>query len=381
MAVNETASSSEMARETAPASRPDSSRIPTLDGWRAVAILAVLCAHTPWPLASIRRITDYGALGVQLFFALSGFLITSRLLDEYDQNGRISWHNFYIRRAFRILPPAFFALGVLAALGLGLHFIPIDRPQLIASVFFYRNYFVGPGGWYTGHFWSLAVEEQFYLFWPAVLAIAGVARGRRAAVALACAAVAWRIADQHFDWIGRVQPLLRGVEFRTDYRIAQLFWGCALAFFWRQASVRRRIKGSVRSYWVAGILALQIPLLILKPAGSDAGLEILMALLPLVTIADPKGIVSLLLESRPMIWIGHVSYSLYLWQQLFLPMQLSRRLLGASAGLIVNVALTFAAAAFSYYFVERPFIRIGRSIIRSRAASHQPRLVSTSAGR
>jgi peptidoglycan/LPS O-acetylase OafA/YrhL len=168
---------------------------------------------------------ELGNWGVQLFFALSGFLITARLLEEYDPRGQIRWTEFYLRRAFRILPAAFFAISVLAILGLGMHLIPMNLKQLLASVFFYRNY--AASGWYTAHFWSLAVEEQFYLLWPAILCLVGVSRGMRAAAALGCAAAAWRLLDTHFDWIAHFQPQLRGDLHRTDYCIGQLFWGAA----------------------------------------------------------------------------------------------------------------------------------------------------------
>src|ERR1700678_3953585 len=94
-----------------------SARIPTLDGWRAIAILGVLCGHIRWPLSQLTFLGRGADLGVQLFFALSGFLITSRLLEEFDAKGAIGWRNFYIRRGFRILPPAFLALFALALLG------------------------------------------------------------------------------------------------------------------------------------------------------------------------------------------------------------------------------------------------------------------------
>jgi peptidoglycan/LPS O-acetylase OafA/YrhL len=304
-----------------------------------------------------------GNWGVQLFFALSGFLITSRLLEEYDQAGHIRWGDFYLRRAFRILPPAFFTLSVLAALGLGLHLIPMSAHQLLASVFFYRNYAADPG-WYTAHFWSLAVEEQFYLLWPAVLCLVGVARGARAAVTLACAAAVWRLLDTHFDWIAHFQPLLRGDFHRTDYCIGQLFWGCGVAFLWRSKAGRQGLQRVVRSYWAAGVIAAQAMLLAFKPMGYQAGVEVLMALLPLVTVADPKGLVSRILETRVLVWIGHLSYSLYLWQQLFLQSGIPQQALGMAPGLICNVGLTFLAASFSYYFVERPFIQLGRRLQR-----------------
>jgi peptidoglycan/LPS O-acetylase OafA/YrhL len=349
-------------------------RIPTLDGWRAVAILAVLFAHLRWPPAWQEKLPDLGYWGVQLFFALSGFLITSRLLEEYDQTGRIRWVDFYVRRAFRILPPAFFTLAVLAVLGLGFHLIRMTKTQLLASVFFYRNYSVEPG-WYTAHFWSLAVEEQFYLLWPAVLSVVGVTRGARAAVALACAAAVWRPLDMHYHWIAHFQPLLEGSPYRTDYCIGQLFWGCSLAFCWRSAPIRRSLERWVRSYWVVGVIALQILVLSSKPAGYLAVMEVLMALLPLITALDPHGPFSRALETRPLVWIGNRSYSLYLWQQLFLQSPIPQRVLGTVPGLIGNFVLPFFPASFSYRFIEKPFIRMGRNFeqrLRRRGTIFQP---------
>ena len=98
--------------------------LPTLDGWRGVAILLVVCCHIRWPWAAAESLAPYGALGVHVFFALSGFLITTRLLEEYARSGDIAWGNFYIRRIFRILPPAFACLAILALLGFVLHLIP-----------------------------------------------------------------------------------------------------------------------------------------------------------------------------------------------------------------------------------------------------------------
>lgn len=336
-------------------------RIPTLDGWRAVAILAVFFAHLRWPVSLQRDYTELGNWGVELFFALSGFLITSRLLEEFDQLGCVRWTDFYIRRAFRILPPAFGLLAVLATLGLVLHLIPVTASQILAGALFYRNYWTEPG-WYTAHFWSLAVEEQFYLLWPAVLSIVGLARGARAAVTLALAAGVWRALDMHFGWVSHYQPLLADDPHRTDYCIGQLFWGCGLAYLWRSRRIRRNIAGLVRSYWVAPLVAAQIVLLTLRPPGYRAAVEPLMAVLPLITAADTRGGMSRLLETAPLKWIGHLSYSLYLWQQLFLQSAIPVRALGAVAGAVVDFVLPFFPATVSYYLLERPFIAIGRRL-------------------
>ncbi len=138
-------------------------RIPCLDGFRCLAILLVIVCHSlpdcnpPW----------LGKLGVDIFFGLSGFLITALLLNERAQTGRIDLAAFYKRRAFRILPPA---LVFLAAVGIGGLFK--TRLELAATLLFFRNYLpIQHGSYATGHLWSLAVEEHFYMLWPGLLVL------------------------------------------------------------------------------------------------------------------------------------------------------------------------------------------------------------------
>jgi peptidoglycan/LPS O-acetylase OafA/YrhL len=149
---------------------PKTGYLPTLDGWRAIAIVAVLLDHTVeysglghYP--KLVSFTHTGPNGVSLFFAISGFLICSRLLEEKRAFGQISLRGFYIRRACRILPPAMFYLLVIGALSLcGL--IIVSPGEWWSSALFFRNYLPGDRisrGWggYTIHYWSLAVEETF----------------------------------------------------------------------------------------------------------------------------------------------------------------------------------------------------------------------------
>jgi peptidoglycan/LPS O-acetylase OafA/YrhL len=197
-----------------------------------VAIIAVLFVTRGGPsgTGSVWR------HGVSVFFALSGFLITRRSMEAR----RIDLAGFYRRRAFRILPPIAVYLAVAALLGLGLRLIPMDPGQPWASLLFYRNYLTAPvsQGWYTGHFWSLGVEEHFYLMWPALLSIAGLRRARWVAPSLALAVTLWRLADSHYDWIGRLNPAPRGSPARTDYRLDILLFGCALALVWDDARMQ-----------------------------------------------------------------------------------------------------------------------------------------------
>ncbi|HWD98258.1 MAG TPA: acyltransferase, partial [Bryobacteraceae bacterium] len=164
--------------------------IPSLDGLRALSIALVLLAHArgtrgfPAWLSS-PSIADHGALGVQIFFVISGFLITSLLLAEKARTGTISLGLFYARRTLRIFPPFYAFLGMIA-LGRCFGAFQLQWANLFAAAAYAMNYVAG-GVWITGHIWSLSVEEQFYLAWPLLLKLAGTKRALRLAAILALA--------------------------------------------------------------------------------------------------------------------------------------------------------------------------------------------------
>ncbi len=347
--------------------------LPTLDGWRGVAILAVLCSHIRWPFPVLVQVGQYGAMGVHLFFALSGFLITRRLIEEHQRTGWIDWKAFYIRRVFRILPPAFLYLAAAAGLGLGLHVIAMDRMQLIASAFFFRNYLTetGPNSWYTLHFWSLAVEEHFYLLWPAVLVLAGLRKARFAVAPLALLIALWRGLDGHYQWVAALNPLLKDSVRRTDYRLDILLWGCAAALFWSEPRFREWVRRWAGSAMVGAVLAATAACLWWHPPGYLVALAILMALLPVATVARPDSWVGRILEWGPVSFVGRISYSLYLWQELFFPIFGVQPTLGWLQVFPWNLAPAFGVAAMSYYLVERPFIAWGR-VLQKRSRRSDP---------
>jgi peptidoglycan/LPS O-acetylase OafA/YrhL len=341
--------------------------LPTLDGWRAVAIVAVLFCHVRWPTDALNRLAPYGAMGVSVFFALSGFLITRRLMEEWRAAGRIDLRAFYVRRAFRILPPILVYLAAASLLGFGLRLIRMDRAQLAASLFFYRNYLTEPvaRGWYTGHFWSLAVEEHFYLIWPVLLWMAGLRRARWLAPSLALAVAVWRAADARFDWVGRLNPALRGSVLRTDYRLDILLFGCAVALVWddpRVQALGARIGGTALALAAA---AAAVCCQVWTPPGYMTMVAALMALLPAATVAKPRSWAGRFLEIPLVAWVGRISYSLYIWQQLFLPAsELPQRL-----GVPWNLAAALGCAAVSFYVVERPAIAFGKRLARRRTVT------------
>jgi peptidoglycan/LPS O-acetylase OafA/YrhL len=308
-------------------------------------------------------------MGVSVFFALSGFLITRRLMEEWRAAGRISLGNFYIRRAFRILPPILVYLAAVSLLGFGLHLIPMDRRQLAASLFFYRNYLTAPvtQAWYTGHFWSLAVEEHFYLIWPVLLWWVGLRRARWLAPAMALAVGIWRWVDARYDWIGRLDPALRGSVARTDYRLDILLFGCALALLWddpRAQALWQRIGGSTMAL---GAAAAAVCCQVWTPPAYLTLMAILMALLPAATVARPQSWLGRVLELPLLAWVGRMSYSLYIWQQLFLPASELPQRPGIWQRGPWNLIAVFGCAALSYYLVERPAMAFGKRLLRRRA--------------
>lgn len=332
----------------------DERYIPTLDGWRAVAILLVIGNHfSDATTGSSGHAGLPGQTGVNIFFGLSGFLITSRLLTERP----ISLRRFYIRRAFRILPPVLAYLAVIGTLTV-LRLIPVYPQELLAAACFYRN-FLPPnlpdaGGWYSGHFWSLSIEEHFYLLWPPLLK-----RVRTfalpVAIGVAVASATWRLAEL-FREGHRYGHTLVGFPWRTDIRIDALMCGAAVALAYPK--IQKWLSGSV---W---LLAAILYGLVLARFGVRPTIwqSALVPLLIAGTVARPTDLVGRLLDTAPLRWVGRLSYSLYLWQQLWLPPAGPARTLGVAQTWPLNLLCVLACAAASYYLIERPSIRLGKRL-------------------
>ncbi len=298
--------------------------IPTFDGWRAVAIILVLAHHFitsfsapegPVPNPSLYAFGDTLAIGVDIFFVLSGYLICTRLLEERSHRGVISLKAFYIRRAFRILPPYLLymaVLGVLAALGLA----TLVGQEAIACLLFVRNYLPRSyWHWYTGHFWSLSVEEHFYLIWPPVLVLVGVKGGVRRTGMLAVGGglliAAWRTLDHQYQIFAHLAPNTMD-NFRSDVRIDELFWGCGLAAL-LQAPSLRRLTSRVLSVPVWSLAVILLVLCVWAQPHFELVLQsILLAALLAGTSLHPESIPGRLLEIPTIRWIGRISYSLYI---------------------------------------------------------------------
>ncbi len=341
----------------------------TLDGWRALAILAVLIDHTvEYSRYGHNRLlvfTRIGANGVSLFFAISGFLICSRLLEEQAMFGRISLKGFYIRRACRILPAALAYLLFIALVAL-LGFIAVDWREWWAAALFWRNYLPpewirrGWGG-YTVHYWSLAVEEHFYLLWPVLLALSGKRRARILAILLTVLVAVWRWWDFHHQWVASVLP---GLLFygRTDIRLDGLLMGCTVALLLDDSKWRARAERHFTLLpWFLCVIAYVLFAIIPRAHLYTVWESILLPLMVAGTVVHPGSWVSRLLETPLLRWIGRLSYSLYLWQQLFV--------LGSTRGVFrflqrfpLNLGMIFLFAFLSYELIERPLIRLGHRL-------------------
>jgi len=277
---------------------------PAFDVFRGIGILFVVLAHTPTPNDVLGVIRPIGALGVHMFFALSGFLITYRFLEEYEQTGRIDLRAFYRRRVRRILPPAIIYLAVLAVLGPWQHWLPASLSEIAASLFFYRNVF--HGGWYTGHFWSLSLEEQFYLAWPVLLVALGISRARIAAVAIIGATAIWRIHVFSVDPSANI--------YRPDLLADHLLWGCLIALLWKHILL---IAPSARA--AIGVLGMGLAALLIywQPRFWQAVFAFSVAV-GFILAAEAAGAWSA--KWKALQKMGEASYDCYIWQSIFLPL-------------------------------------------------------------
>jgi peptidoglycan/LPS O-acetylase OafA/YrhL len=337
----------------------ESRRIPSLDGCRAISILLVVLAHlcdTPAfqvfdPYA--RLMFHFGPFGVEVFFVISGFIITTLLLNEERRNGSVSLKSFYIRRAFRIWPVAYAYLLVVGVLAWS-RVIAVAPHHFFYAGTFLMNH-VQVTNWFTGHFWSLAIEEQFYVLWP----IAFLLTARRGRLICCCL-------------ILFVTPLLRTLTYLYEPAVygamqaSLLFMGDAIAIGCLVALLSRELENSriarriihLRCFFVIPVLSVVMytalklfPTFYLVGGKSIALLCIAATLWKAMHVRDGA---FRFLNSKPLVKIGVFSYSLYIWQQVFLnPTSTS-----LANRVPFNLLLVCAAAMFSYFWIEVPFLRL-----------------------
>ena len=422
--ANKGARTDSAAKEQAP-TRPKSRYIPALDGLRTLAVVAVVLYHLNLTWA------QGGLLGVTIFFVLSGYLITRLLLNEIAKTGRIDLKSFWIRRIRRLFPAVVTVVVVTCALCTVFNHVMLTkmRPDILPSLLFFNNWWqimqdvsyfnaLGDPSPLT-HFWSLAIEEQFYLIWPPLLlAMVSVHMSkpntRRVVLGLAAvSAVAMMVLYNPATDPSRVY-------YGTDTRVFSLLLGAWMAFIPdRDLAPARlvrhlgldRLAGAAKHgksksdtaeaattkpselarFWsspasidlmgVVGLvgLAAMVALTNGYTAFQYRGGTLLCSILTLMVIAacvQPQGMVARALAAEPLVWIGKRSYSIYLWHY---PLLL---LMNPVANIndtpwwhyILQVLLVVAVAECSYRFIETPFRKgaFGRTVSELRDGTTTP---------
>ena len=370
--------------------------LPALDGVRACAVVAVMMFHGGIPFMT------GGFMGVDAFFVLSGFLITSLLIGEWRQTLTVKLGSFWARRARRLLPALLLMLlfvaflasvivpkGTYGALRLDalstLLYVSNWHFILVNSNYFNETASASP----LIHTWSLAVEEQFYLIWPlVVLAVMHFTRSLKALFALCCAAAIASGIWMHVVYDGALNT--NRAYLGTDTRSQCLFIGCALAVGLVLASQRshevgRLAKGelwrpkSTAGTWLcaaagvvgaAGAIVLWVVTTSVSAFPYSGGFFLIglaIAGVILAAVAAPRSIVPRVLSLAPVRYVGRISYGLYIWHwPIFIWVDHARTGLTGYPLFGVRVLVTFAVSVLSFHLVERP-IRMGTFVSRWRA--------------
>ncbi|WP_157210445.1 acyltransferase family protein [Turneriella parva] len=338
---------------------------PDLQGLRAIAVIAVLIFHV-WP-----QTFRGGFVGVDVFFVISGFLITSLLIAEHEATGKVDLPRFWARRFLRLLPAA---SVVLIAVVVGtLIFLP--KPmwistglQVLAAAVYFENWALvlqSVDYWAQGqlatpvqHFWSLSIEEQFYIFWPPLIAVCGViaARGRRGirfygtllVLVITAASLALSVVPD---------PESGSPYFKTTTRAWELALGALLALISHRQILPRWLRSIFG--WL-GLGAIAISVLAINEAMRFPGYAALLPTLGtvlLITCHNAPYSPHRLLALRPLQWVGDLSYSIYLWHW---PLVVFTRPFGEeasqlSAAIVIGGSLLFAVLC--KYLIEDPFRR------------------------
>jgi peptidoglycan/LPS O-acetylase OafA/YrhL len=348
-------------------------RLRELDGWRAISALLVIVHHVgadrhPHLLSRVPgalALVDYwGPLAVKIFFVISGFVICRLLISEESTYGSVSLKAFYYRRALRILPPLYTYLAVIYLLVCGGLVRDTGRPLVCAALFLSDiRHIPMPHSWFIAHTWSLAIEEQFYLVFPALFLLTSRMKRRTMFLVVFILMAVWNLSNvyRNWDWITSAQ---------TRAGFASISFGVLMAVFEKPL---RKLVGSAPAVLAAGTAGI----LFLIPAGSASvgatlyqSLIVPMAIgLVLLFSLDRGGALRRFLCSWPMQAVGATSYGIYLWQQLFTAPKIFVSETGAGSyftprgeviPLLLPLLLLIVPA--SYRFIEKPAMRLGKRI-------------------
>lgn len=358
--------------------------LPSLDGLRAVSIALVLIAHGADAVGSQSDFAGYlGQLGVSTFLVISGALITWLLICERDETGSVSLRNFYIRRALRILP-AFWFFGLTVIALKWMHVLSIGTMDILRAFTFTHNY--PPAGhgpyyaWAMAHTWSLSLEEQFYVLWPGLFCLLSKKKAFYVTLTTAISGPILRVASYY------LLPFWRGQDGRMfQTRIDILMMGCLIAFLLNSPDWKRRIRQVQAG---PAILASAVFLFVILPAllGSieshTVASAVFSATMPTLQAIAIAAAVLLLVAGKPghtwaalnhpaVSFVGQRSYSLYLWQQLFLwpvvardQLLLWRGTALTAQALIGHLGAAWVTSLLSFWLLEKPLLKLRRKFRR-----------------
>jgi peptidoglycan/LPS O-acetylase OafA/YrhL len=357
--------------------RMTSPRLASLDGWRAVAILMVLGNHSTFAAGFPNGLNNFwiwffdGGLGVRFFFVISGFLITWLMILERDKNGSVNLREFYIRRCLRILPVYFAFLGVLAVLQL-IGFLKQNWISWIGNLTFTKDFFVGDP--FSGHLWSLSVEEQFYLVWPSIFIL--LVRTNKIQLATKVLVFAISIVP-FFRLFGAAYPERFAPLFGIESPLLcfdSLAFGCACAILYarKREAIERHFKTQSVLVVAVALMLILFPHIVTRLEQIQIqNFTLNFVMIEFGNSLQALGFSILLLHSvvapgwsfyRILNWawvrqIGILSYSLYIWQQLFWrpPQNWQLNHIWWMGLWIIPL---FVVAAISYYGLERPFLKL-----------------------
>jgi peptidoglycan/LPS O-acetylase OafA/YrhL len=343
--------------------------MPALDGIRAVSILGIMANHGGFAWA------DGGVISVNVFFVLSGFLITMLLMKEWTRSGTIRLRAFWARRARRLLPALFVLLG-----GIGLYalfFAPAGTQSLLrgdglSTLFYFANWhqIVAGQSYFVMvsapspllHTWTLAIEEQFYLVWP--LLVVGILKFTKSPRALFVVAVVGVLASAtEMAFLFHVGENLNRLYYGTDTRAQDILTGAAMGIllYGRPVATGRRTKTTFSLLAVAAAAIFIVEWTRINASldivfrGGFLVADVMVALVICGVTMAPAGWPARVLGFRPLAYVGRISYGLYLWHwPVFLVLNGSRTGLSGYPLFVVRLGVTFAIAIVSWYVVETP---------------------------